>query len=100
MNPVVLEEPKPIPENEGGLLGRKISAQMRRANVAAATQAATIKTRRFELLCVCRSGFPIIFLASMLSSIGEKLVVAVAGWANGRRFAFGVGVSLGIVGGI
>lgn len=45
-------------------------------------------------------GSPIIFLASMLSSIGEKLVVAVAGWANGRRFAFGVGVSLGIVGGI
>lgn len=65
-----------------------------------AMQAATIKTRRFELLCVCRSWFPIIFLASMLSSIGEKLVAAVAGWVNGCRFAFGVGVSLGIVGGI
>lgn len=91
MNPVVLEEPKPIPENEGGLLGRKISAQMRRANVAAAMQAATIKTRRFGLLCVCRSGFPIIFLASMLPSIGEKLAVAVVGWVSEYAFRLALG---------
>lgn len=57
------------------------------------------KTRRFGLLCVCRSGFPIIFLASMLLSIGEKLVTAVAGWVNGGRFVFGAGASLDIVGG-
>lgn len=45
-------------------------------------------------------GSPILFLASILSSIGEKLVTAVAGWVNGRRFAFGARASLGIVGGI
>lgn len=92
MNPVVLEGPNPRPENEGGLLGKKISAQMRRANVAAAMQAATIKTRRFELLCVCCSGFPMIPLAPMLPSIEEKFAAAVAVWANGCAFGFGAWV--------
>ena len=94
MNPVVLEGPNPRPENEGGLLGKKISAQMRRANVAAAMQAVTIKTRRFGLLCVCCSGFPMISLASMLPSIEEKPVVAVVGWVSGYAFAFGARVSV------
>ena len=79
MNPVVLEGPNPRPKNEGGLLGRKISAQMRRAKVAAAMQAATIKTRRFEMLCVCCSGFPMISLTSMLPSIEEKPAATAAG---------------------
>ena len=73
MNPVVLEGPNPRPKNEGGLLGRKISAQMRRTKVAAAMQAATIKTRRFETL----------------PSIEEKPAATAAGWANGCAFAFG-----------
>ena len=89
MSPVVLEGPNPRLKNEGGLLGRKISAQMRRAKVAAAMQAATIKTRRFETLCVCCSGFPMISLASMLPSIDEKPAATAAGWANGCAFAFG-----------
>ena len=89
MNPVVLEGPNPRPENEGGLLGRKISAQMRKANAAMAMQAATIKTRRFGLLCLCCSGFPMISLVSMLPSIEEKPAAAVAGRANGCAFEFG-----------
>ena len=92
MNPVVLEGPNPRPKNEGGLLGRKISAQMRRAKVAAAMQAATIKTRRFEMLCVCCSGFPMISLASMLPSIEEKPAATAAGWVNGCAFGFGAWV--------
>ena len=92
MNPVVLEGPNPRPKNEGGLLGRKISAQMRRTKVAAAMQAATIKTRRFETLCVCCSGFPMISLTSMLPSIEEKPAATAAGWANGCAFGFGAWV--------
>ena len=92
MNPVVLEGPNPRPKNEGGLLGRKISAQMRRTKVAAAMQAATIKTRRFEMLCVCCSGFPMISLTSMLPSIEEKPAATAAGWANGCAFGFGAWV--------
>lgn len=94
MNPVVLEGPNPRPENEGGLLGRKISAQMRKANAATAMQAATIKTRRFGLLCLCCSGFPMISLVSMLPSIGEKPAVAVVGWVSGYAIAFGARVSV------
>lgn len=86
MNPVVLEGPNPRPENEGGLLGRKISAQMRKANAAMAMQAVTIKTRRFGLLCLCCFGFPMISLVSMLPSIGEKPAVAVVGWVSGCAF--------------
>lgn len=88
MNPVVLEGPNPRPENEGGLLGRKISAQMRKANAATAMQAVTIKTRRFGLLCLCCSGFPMISPVSMLPSIGEKPAVTVVGWVSGCAFAF------------
>ena len=55
-------------------------------------QAATIKTRRFEMFCVCCSGFPMIFLASMLSSIEEKPAATAAVWANGCAFAFGAWV--------
>lgn len=57
-----------------------------------AMQAAPIKTRRFELLCVCCSGFPMISLASMLPSIEEKPAAAVAGRVNGCAFAFGAWV--------
>ena len=91
MNPVVLEGPNPRPKNEGGLLGRKISAQMRRTKVAAAMQAATIKTRRFETLCVCCSGFPMISLASMLPSIDEKPAATAAGGLMGALLRLGLG---------
>lgn len=91
MNPVVLEGPNPRPENEGGLLGRKISAQMRKANAAMAMQAATIKTRRFGLLSLCCSEFPMISLVSMIPSIGEKPAVAVVGWVSGYAFCLALG---------